>query len=94
LSSTPRTLRDQLEAVADIAYEIPHDCDCDTCRLLRVLEPDLAWRRDSAERRWSLFAYKCLMLAGDLETCEALMRGERVPKSRLDPGWAKAYGLR
>jgi hypothetical protein len=49
--------------------------------------------RDTLERRRYLFTYKCLMLARDLETCEALMRGEKVPKSRLRPEWAKAYGI-
>jgi len=55
----------------------------------RLVEP----YRDTAERRWYLFAYKCMVIARDLETCEALMRGEKVPRSRLDPHGAKAYGL-
>ena len=45
-------------------------------------------------RRESLHVVKCIRLAPDLETCEALMSGRRVPKSRLDPKWAKAYGYR
>lgn len=60
---------------------------------LDALEPLLAKFRDSDERRWHLFAIKCIRLARDIETCEALMRGERVPRSRLDSRWAKAYGL-
>jgi hypothetical protein len=40
-----------------------------------------------------LLFMKCIRLAPDLATCEALMRGENVPKSRLDPQWAKAYGI-
>src|SRR5262245_11100458 len=35
-----------------------------------------------------------LRMAPDLETFEALLRGERVPKSRLDPDAVKAYGQR
>jgi hypothetical protein len=60
---------------------------------LDALEPLLARYRDSAARRRHLFDLKCVRLAPDLETCEALMRGEKVPRSKLDPGWAKAYGL-
>ena len=58
-----------------------------------AIEPLLAKYRDSDVRRRHLFDLKCVRLAPDLETCEALMRGERVPRSRLDPRWAKAYGL-
>jgi len=47
---------------------------------------------DTRERRESLFMLKCLRLAPDLETFEALRRGEKVPRTRLDPEWAKAYG--
>jgi hypothetical protein len=47
---------------------------------------------NTRERRESLFMLKCLRLATDLETFEALRRGEKVPRSRLDPEWAKAYG--
>jgi hypothetical protein len=61
---------------------------------LDALEPVLAKFRDSKARRESLFILKCIRIAGDLETCEALMRGEKVPKSRLDPYWRKAYGIR
>ena len=32
-----------------------------------------------------LFILKCVRLAPALETCEALMRGEKVPRSWLDP---------
>lgn len=64
----------------------------ETDRLLEALEPVLAKYRDSQERRESLFMLKCLRLGPDLETCEALMRGEKVPQSRLDPKWAEAYG--
>lgn len=55
---------------------------------------DLDRHRDTAERRWSLAFVKALRLAGpDLEVMEALCRGEKVPRSRLDPRWRKSYGL-
>lgn len=42
-----------------------------------------------AERVW-----KCLMLARDLGTWAALLVGEPVPLSRLDPEWVERFGLR
>jgi hypothetical protein len=48
---------------------------------------------ESRERRESLGLIKVVRLAPTLEVAEALLRGERVPVSRLDPEWAKAYGL-
>jgi hypothetical protein len=60
---------------------------------LDALEPLLERFRDTAERRRSLFTLKCVRLAPDLETCEALMRGEKVRRSRLDPDWAREYQL-
>lgn len=76
-----------MSALAEIELGI---CECQTCRLIAAL--DLDRYRDTKERRQSLFMLKCLRLSPDLETCEALMRGERVPRSRLDPEWVKAYG--
>ena len=35
---------------------------------------------------------KALRLSPSLDVFEALLRGQSVPKSRLDPKWAKAYG--
>jgi hypothetical protein len=49
--------------------------------------------RDSHERRIGLAMLKCVRLAPTLAVCEALMRGEKVPASALDPDWAKAYGI-
>lgn len=37
---------------------------------------------------------KVIRLAPDIETAEALLRGQRVPLSRLDPVWAERYGVR
>ena len=49
--------------------------------------------RDSRERRESIALHKALRLAPDLVTFEALLGGEAVPLSRLDPRWRRAYGL-
>lgn len=65
----------------------------ETDRLLGVLEPVLGKYRDTRERRRAQVLIRAVRLAPDLETCEAILRGERVPRSRLDPKWAKAYGL-
>ena len=50
--------------------------------------------RDSADARASRHLYKCLCLATDLETFEALIAGESVPLSRLDADAVKRFGLR
>lgn len=34
------------------------------------------------------------MLAPRIEICEALLRGETVPLSDLDPVWVERYGLK
>ena len=39
-------------------------------------------------------AWRCMMLARDLETFEALLRRERVPVSRIDPEAARRLGRR
>jgi hypothetical protein len=65
----------------------------ETDRFLEALEPILARYRDSKERREADVLFRAIVLAKDLRTCEALLRGEKVPRSRLDPLWAKAYGL-
>lgn len=61
---------------------------------LDSLEPVLAKFRDTRARRESLALLRAVRLAPTLEVCEAILRGGRVPLSRLDPHWAKAYGLR
>jgi hypothetical protein len=43
---------------------------------------------DSA-RVWRIF-----LLAPSIAIAEALLRGERVPVSRLDPVWVRRFGLR
>lgn len=37
--------------------------------------------------------WRAMMLAPTLEICEALLRGEDVPRSALDPVWLKRFGL-
>lgn len=45
------------------------------------------------ERAESLAFLKVLRLAPTLEVAEAMVKGQQVPTSRLDPEWARAYGL-
>jgi hypothetical protein len=58
-----------------------------------VRDDPLSLWLESEERRQSLDFLKAIRLAPTLEVCEALLRGEKVPVSRLDPRWRKAYGL-
>jgi hypothetical protein len=37
--------------------------------------------------------YRAVMLAPTLSVCEALLRGETVPLSRLDPVWVRRLGV-
>lgn len=37
---------------------------------------------------------RAVMLSPTLDVCEALLRGEHVPTSRLDPAWVRRYGMR
>lgn len=61
---------------------------------LDALEPVLAKYRASKERSEAQNFIKALRLAGpSLEVMEALCRGEKVHRSRLEQGWAKRYGL-
>jgi hypothetical protein len=48
----------------------------------------------TAEAAWDRYFWKCLMLATDLETLEALLDGETVPIDRLDPEWMERFGRR
>ena len=87
--SAIRTLRGVVLPVT-LAYALEPD---ETDRLLAALWPQLD-RCSSTVWRESIELLKAVRLAPSLEVCEALLRGEKVPKSRLDPKWAKAYGLR
>lgn len=68
------------------------ECACEDCRFWRAMDPLIEKHRDTRERHESLQMIQALRLAPDLETFEALLRGEKVPLSRLDPEWVKAYG--
>jgi hypothetical protein len=70
--------------------ELPPELD-ETDRLIEALRP-LSERRRSREYQESLVLLRAIRLALDLRTCEAILRGEKVPLSRVDPEWAKAYG--
>jgi hypothetical protein len=47
-------------------------------------------QRSDAE---SLALIKAVRLAPTLQICEALLRGDHVPRSRMDPEWLRRYGL-
>jgi hypothetical protein len=55
---------------------------------------ELARTREAREREEASRGWRALMLATDIETYEALMRGERVPRERLDPLWLARFGGR
>jgi len=82
---------DTVESVA-VSHRAAQPAD-ERDRFLEVLEPLLARYRDSAERRLSLALLRAVRLAPDLETCEEILRTGRVPRRRLDPEWARWYGL-
>ena len=55
-------------------------------------DPVRAWL-ESEERIVCSNYLRALRLAPDIDTCAALLRGEKVHISRLDTEWAKRYGL-
>lgn len=58
----------------------------DICRYLAL--EDLRVDTGPSTRLW-----RAIMLSPRLEVCEALLRGQHVPRSALDPLWAKRFGL-
>lgn len=68
-------------------------CTCETCRLLDALEPILSRYRATRERSEANHLLKATRLARSLDVAEALLMGEAVPLSQLDPAWRKAYGI-
>jgi hypothetical protein len=60
---------------------------------LAVEQDPVRLELERAQRAKSTSFAKAFRLAPSVEVLEALLRGERVPVSRLDPEWAKAYGL-
>lgn len=67
----------------------------DVCPLCNAkLAQELEEREhDSAERQEAMRVLRAVRLSPSLEICEALLRGEKVPRSRLDPEWVARYGL-
>lgn len=59
-------------------------------QLLRDSDPDRIRWRTQYEKRLA----RAVMLAPTIEICEALLLGEDVPISSLDPDWVRRYGLR
>ena len=72
--------------------KLEHATSLEDARLAVEFDP-VRLRLESTERHDSLVLVRALRLGRDLETCEAILRGERVPASRLDDEWRKAYGL-
>jgi hypothetical protein len=79
ISDYVRPTSGALEALENARLAVEHDPVC-------------LWL-ESHERHESLVFLRALRLATDLETCEAILRGELVPASRIDPEWRRAYGL-
>lgn len=50
---------------------------------------ELALTEDEARQGW-----RAMMLAPDIETCRALLRGESVSLDSLRPEWVARFGLR
>lgn len=46
--------------------------------------------RDHHDQRF----YRALMVSPTLSVCQALLRGEHVPTSALDPVWLARFGIR
>jgi hypothetical protein len=68
----------------------------ETERLIAALAPtpEEVVRRSTLEYRQSLELYRAIVCARDLATCIEILERKRVPTSRLDRTWARAYGLR
>ena len=54
----------------------------------------LARAKGRKERGLTARIWRAMMLAPSAEICDALLRGEAVPISKLDPEWARRFGLR
>jgi hypothetical protein len=62
---------------------------------LAVRDDPVRMQLESVEAVAGRAMWKAMMLSGgSLEICEALLRDEPVPLSRLDPEWVERYGLR
>ena len=67
-----------------------HQAITDAQELLQLEEQAREQQREDAIYRLG----RAVMLAPNIAICEALLRGEHVPISRLDPDWVRRYGLR
>jgi hypothetical protein len=56
--------------------------------LVAYLQCDMRVDQADTRRLW-----RAVVLAPSLEVCEALLRGQDVPRSQLDPLWARRLGL-
>ena len=54
-----------------------------------IAEYQLQRSAEETRRLW-----RAMMLAPTLEVCEALLRGEKVPTSKLDPEWVERFGVK
>jgi hypothetical protein len=58
-----------------------------------ALELEEQMRRLRAEDETTRI-WRAVMLAPTLEVCRALLAGERVPLTQLDPVWVRKFGIR
>lgn len=54
-----------------------------------VVEYELLPPAEETRRIW-----RAMMLAPTVEICDALLRGESVPISKLNPDWVKRFGVK
>lgn len=54
--------------------------------MLDVELHEIYWRDEEAQR-----GLKAMQLATSLAVCRALLKGQRVPRSKLDPYWLERY---
>lgn len=59
-----------------------------------ALVDEILDERDRRRREHANVIWRAIMLAPTVELCEALLRGETVPISMLDPVWVKRFGLK
>jgi len=64
------------------------DAGCAHEDIVDYLRPDTGTDQRDTRKLW-----RALMLAPNLEVLEALLQGQPVPRSRLDPTWARRFGL-
>lgn len=77
-------------SASDGIWRFNCDNQCTHEETVDYLQPgaSLYCDQDATKRLW-----RALMLAPTLEVLEALLKGQNVPRSRLDATWAKRFGL-